>query len=87
MTIQQQIEDRLQDAFRPQELKVENESEHHRGHAGWDGSGESHFRIVLCSERFNGLTRVQRHRLVYQALSPEPMNHIHALQMELTGTR
>ncbi len=87
MTIQQQIEDRLQDAFRPQELKVENESEYHRGHAGWDGSGESHFRLVLCSERFNGLTRVQCHRLVYQALSPEPMNQIHALQMELTGTR
>ncbi len=85
MSIEQQIMTRLQEEFRPSRLIVENESERHRGHSGWNESGETHFRLVLCSKRFNGLTRIQRHRLVYSSLSPEFMNRIHALRMELSG--
>lgn len=83
MSISRQIKDQLRVDFDPEEMILVNESHLHRGHDGWDGSGESHFSLVLKSKRFNGLSRIKRHRLVYSSLSPEPLSRIHALRMEL----
>ena len=83
--IERQIVDQLRKDFNPSELQLNNESHLHRGHAGWNGSGETHFKLVLQSKRFNGLNRIERHRLVYKSLSPQPMEQIHALKMELLG--
>ena len=85
MTVAEVIENQLRKALEPFHLEIENESHRHRGHDGADDSGESHFRLVIKSKQFKGLTRIQRHRLVYKALSPHPMSRIHALRMELSA--
>lgn len=70
---------RLTAALAPSALQVVNDSHHHAGHAGHDGSGESHWTVVVESDRFAGLNRVARQRLVNQALSDLLVSRIHAL--------
>jgi BolA protein len=79
--IQLAIATRLTEALDPTHLEVINESAQHRGHAGDDGSGESHFRVVVESVSFTGLNRVARQRLVNQALAELLRDHVHALAM------
>jgi BolA family transcriptional regulator, general stress-responsive regulator len=50
--------------LRPLELKVDDESHLHAGHAGSREGGETHFRIDVVSEAFAGKSRVERHRMV-----------------------
>ncbi|WP_308915195.1 BolA family protein [Jannaschia sp. LMIT008] len=76
------IRDRLEDAFAVDTLEVVNESAHHAGHAGDDGSGQSHWRVVLRSVDFAGVGRVQRHRMVHAALG-DVVPRIHALALDL----
>ena len=59
-------------------LKIEDESHLHAGHVGAQG-GAGHYRIFIKTPAFNGLTRVQQHRLVYDALSDWMPDEIHAL--------
>ncbi|MCC2981445.1 BolA family protein [Sphingomonas sp. IC4-52] len=80
--VQQAITARLASALEPTHLEVINESAHHRGHAGDDGSGESHFRVVVESAVFTGLNRVARQRLINQALADLLRDHVHALAMK-----
>jgi BolA protein len=68
MTVKDEIEARLTAAFTPERLEVVNESHQHAGHAGDDGSGESHFRILIRAGAFAPMSRVARHRAVHQAL-------------------
>lgn len=74
------IEARLTAALHPTALTVQNDSWQHAGHSGDDGSGESHFTVVVESVAFAGLSRVARQRLVNKALADliDP-GHIHAL--------
>ena len=69
--------------LQPSALEVIDESEDHRGHAGWREGGETHFRIRMTSPAFAGLGRVQRHRLVHQTLG-DIVPRIHALALELS---
>ncbi len=62
------IEMRLRAALHPEALAIIDDSESHRGHAGHDGSGESHFTVRLTSAAFAGQSRIARQRLVYAAL-------------------
>ena len=80
--IADQMTERLA-ALQPTTLQVLDESEDHRGHAGFRDGGESHFRIRMASPAFAGLGRVQRHRLVHQALG-DIVGRIHALALDLT---
>lgn len=73
------ITDRLTAALAPSHLDVVNESAHHRGHSGDDGSGESHFRVVIVSAAFAGVSRVERQRMVNRALADLLAERIHAL--------
>lgn len=68
---------RLQAAFSPSRLRLENESALHAGHAGAREGG--HFRLRITSTAFAGKTRVARHRMVYDALADLMRNGIHAL--------
>ena len=68
--------------LRPVDLLVIDESEDHRGHAGYRDGGQSHFRIRMTSAAFDGLSRVERHRLVHQTLG-DIVPRIHALALEL----
>lgn len=67
----------------PTLIEVIDESESHRGHAGYRDGGESHFRIRMASPAFAGLGRVERHRLVHRALG-DVVGRIHALALELS---
>jgi len=66
----------------PLELEIEDESHRHAGHPGARGGG-GHFRLKVVSPRFPGLTRLQRHRLVYDCLACLIPGQIHALAMTL----
>ncbi len=74
---------RLQATLAPTELEVLDESAAHAGHAGADGTGfGTHFRVRIASPRFEGLNRVARHRLVYDALRDFIDRGLHALAVE-----
>jgi BolA protein len=74
-----EIEQRLRAALAPTCLAVINDSSKHRGHSGDDGSGESHFTVEIESERFAGMSRVERQRAVNHALADLLRHRIHAL--------
>lgn len=75
------IRQKLTESLAPSRLEVINESHLHAGHAGDDGSGESHFRVTVVSKRFKGLSRVAAQRVIYDILSEELKNGIHALSI------
>jgi BolA protein len=77
-----EIETRLTTAFAPTRLAVINDSDRHHGHAGHDGSGESHFTVDIESAAFVGVSRVNRQRLVNQALGDIPGQRVHALAIK-----
>ena len=72
---------RLQSALHPSDLQIEDESHHHVGHAGAK-DGRGHFKLHIISVKFDGLTALQRHRLVYAALGDLMQTDIHALAIE-----
>jgi BolA protein len=78
-TLAGEIEKRLRAALAPTQLAVINDSEKHRGHSGYDGSGESHFTVEIVSPRFSGMSRVERQRAVNRALADLLRERIHAL--------
>ena len=77
-----EIEKRLRSALSPTQLAVIDDSAKHRGHAGHDERGESHFTVRIEAAAFAGANRVQRHRLVNQALAPLLAERVHALAIE-----
>lgn len=81
MSAEQRLKEKLMIALEPSRLDIINESALHAGHRSSPGTGESHFRILVISERFSGLTRVARHRLVNEALADELKGGIHALAL------
>lgn len=82
MTVKQEMEQRLVAAFNPQQIEIVNESHKHAGHSGDDGSGESHFRILIRSEVLAPLSRVARHRAVHAALG-DLNTRVHAIALDL----
>ncbi|HYE29486.1 MAG TPA: BolA family protein [Allosphingosinicella sp.] len=77
-----EIEQRLRAALHPTRLAVINDSARHRGHAGDDGSGESHFTVEVESDRFAGMSRLERQRVVNSALADLLRDRIHALSIK-----
>ncbi|WEK47683.1 MAG: BolA family transcriptional regulator [Candidatus Andeanibacterium colombiense] len=83
--LQREMEELLQHAFIPSRLAVMNDSAKHHGHSGDDGSGESHFSIVIESAAFTGKSRVERQRMVNRALGDIPGDRVHALAIKATA--
>ncbi len=83
MSLEQKILEALKQSFKPRHLDVINESHLHAGHAGDDGSGESHWKVVIVSDQFSGLTRIAKHRAVHAALGKNILNRIHALSLDI----
>ena len=83
--LQSEIESLLRAAFDPLRLEVINDSAKHRGHSGDDGSGESHFTIVIESAAFEGKSRLERQRMVNGALGDIPGQRVHALAIRAFG--
>lgn len=82
MSVENEIQTKLTEGLSPSELVVENESHLHAGHAGSPGTGSSHFRVRVVSEKFVGLNRVARQQLVYGLLKEEMAGPVHALAMQ-----
>lgn len=85
MSRTEEIRRRLDEAFEPRELDVEDESERHRGHAGYQEGGESHFRVRIRAEALEDMSRLARHRAVHAALGKELVAQIHALAIDASG--
>lgn len=80
--VAQEIETRLRAAFSPARLAVINDSARHHGHAGDDGSGESHFTVEIEAAAFAGVSRLERQRMVNHALGDLPGQRVHALAIK-----
>ena len=82
MTLETEIRGAL-GQLAPEQLKVINESALHSGHAGDDGSGESHWRIVIKAASLNDMSRIARHRAIHSALGQDIIGRIHALAIDI----
>lgn len=74
-----EIEKRLRSSLAPSHLAVINDSAKHHGHAGDDGSGESHFTVEIEAAAFAGMSRLARQRAVNAALGDLMSERVHAL--------
>lgn len=82
MKIAAKIEFKIKAALEPERLEVKDESHLHAGHAGARPDGESHFRLLIVSSRFEGMSRVARQRAVNDILRDELRERVHALAMK-----
>jgi BolA protein len=80
-----EIQRLLEGALAPSRLNVINDSARHHGHAGDDGSGESHFTVEIESAAFAGKSRLERQRLVNRALGDLPGQRVHALAIKASA--
>lgn len=83
--VQREMEARLGEALSPTRLEVVNDSASHRGHTGDDGSGESHFTVIVEAPAFAGKSRLERQRMVNRALGDIPGDRVHALSIRASA--
>ena len=83
--VQQEMERLLAAAFSPTRLEVINDSARHHGHSGDDGSGESHFTVVIEAPAFADKSRLERQRMVNRALGDIPGERVHALAIQASA--
>lgn len=81
MSVAADMEAKLRSALAPTRLVITDESHHHAGHAGARPGGESHFHVEIVSAAFNGLSRVDRQRRVYEVLAGDLAGPVHALSV------
>jgi BolA protein len=81
MSIETALREKLMVGLEPVRLDVINESEMHAGHRSSPGTGESHFRVLIVSDKFTGQSRVARHRMVNQLIAEELAGGLHALAL------
>ena len=82
-----QLEKKMKEAFNPQTMEIINESHLHAGHQpGFDGQGESHIRVRMVAEHFNGMSRVNIHRAINEICADEIAAGLHALAIDVKGT-
>ena len=79
MSLKDWIAGTLQQRLSPISLAVNDESHQHAGHAGWREGGETHFRVDIVSAAFEGKSRIDRHRMVNEALADAFARGLHAL--------
>jgi BolA protein len=79
------ITEKLTAAFAPQSLRVEDESHRHEGHAGHRPGGQTHYRVYIVAEAFQGKSRIDRHRMVNQTLAQELAGGVHALAIHASA--
>ena len=81
MTVKDNITKKLNEAFVPESLDVTDESHLHEGHAGHRAGGETHFRVYIVSNAFQGKSRIERHRMINAVLVAELAGPVHALAL------
>lgn len=83
MSVKDEIETRLRRELNPSTLEIVDESEAHRGHAGYQEGGESHFRVTIACAAFAEMSRIARHRAVHRAIGQDLIGRIHALALDI----
>ena len=76
---------RLETTLAPTRLELVDDSEQHRGHGGYNPSGESHFTLTIESAAFAGKSRVERQRMIYRALGDLLHERVHALSIKASA--
>ena len=84
-SVAHEMESLLRAALSPTHLEIINDSASHSGHSGDDGSGESHFTVVIESQAFAGVSRLQRQRMVNAALGDISGQRVHALAIKASA--
>jgi BolA family transcriptional regulator, general stress-responsive regulator len=79
IAVTEQLRAALEQALMPHSLEIIDDSARHAGHAGARAGG--HFRVTLVAEAFRGRSRLERHRLVYDAVAPLMQDGVHALNI------
>jgi len=82
MSARDNITNKLNEAFAPESLDVTDESHLHEGHAGHRPGGETHFRLYIVSQAFEGKSRIERHRMINTVLAAELADTVHALAIK-----
>lgn len=82
MSVADTIKAKLTEAFAPLQLEIVDQSHLHQGHAGAPEGGESHFRVKIVSDAFDGKPRIDRQRAVNRALAIELAGPVHALSVQ-----
>jgi BolA protein len=83
----EKIKQLLSEAYAPEHLEIINESHLHAGHAGDDGSGETHYKIAITAKKFDGMNRVARQRDVMKLLKPCFDAGLHALTLRAKSVK
>lgn len=83
MLVKDKISAAIQSALQPEHLEVVDESEMHRGHAGYRDGGQSHFRVTIRCAALDDLSRIARHRAIHNAIGAEMLGDIHALAIDI----
>ncbi len=81
MTVADDIRSKLTNGLSPTRLEIVDESAKHQGHAGWRPGGETHFNVTVVSAAFDGKSRVDRQRMVFEILADEMAGQVHALAL------
>lgn len=76
------LHQKLSNALQPKVLQITDDSDKHKGHSGSREGGESHFSILIISDKFDSLNRVARQRLVNEVLAEELAGPVHALSLK-----
>ncbi|SEN86896.1 BolA family protein [Palleronia pelagia] len=85
MAVEDEIRLKLEDAFAPRALTVEDDSAAHAGHSGAPDGGQSHFNVVIRADAFADMSRIARHRAIHAALGRDLVGRIHALALDVDG--
>ena len=79
------MQEKLNAAFSPTNLKIVDDSDKHKGHVGAREGGESHFTVVIESQAFAGVSRVERQRMVHKVLAEDLAGPVHALSVQASS--
>ena len=83
MNMEEKIKIALESEINAHHIEIINESNLHAGHSGDDGSGQTHFKLMIVSDDFKGYSRIQRQRTVNESIKHLFQQGLHALSMEL----
>jgi BolA family transcriptional regulator, general stress-responsive regulator len=84
-TREQKIRAAINARLSPAKVEIKDQSHLHAGHAGAK-EGKGHFDLVIISDRFTGISNLQRHRIVYDALAELMQSDIHAVSIKALTT-
>ena len=83
MSVSDFIQTQIERELKPVSMKLTNDSGKHQGHAGDDGSGQTHYTLMVVSSAFEGMSRVERQRTVNTIINPAFSQGLHAISMKL----